>query len=481
MIHWESDYRMLIGGEMAQGEAPPVEVYNPANRRLLAHAPNASRDQLDRAVAAATNSLKTWRRTSMGVRQGALRHMAQVLEDNSTGLARVLTLEQGKPLAAAKWEIQTSVFWLRELAAMSLADEVVEESPDRRVIVTHEPLGVVAAITPWNFPVLLSVWKVAPALLTGNTVLLKPSPFTPLCTLKIGELFREVLPPGVFNVLTGTDRLGGWMTHHAGISKIAFTGSTDTGRQIMSSAATTLKRITLELGGNDAAIVLPDVDPGRVAPMLFWGAFQNTAQFCNAIGRLYVHDDVFDEVLEEFVRYASTIKIGDGLNPDSQLGPLQNEPHFHKIAGFIEDCRRQGYTFALGGEPWQSEGLFAPITIIDRPPDSARVVTEEVFGPVLPILRWSEESDVVNRANSTRYGLGASVWGANLEWVQHIGSQLEAGTVWQNEIHQYSPRQPAAGHKESGVGCENSLHGLREYTNRCTRTLNRVVEIGRSG
>ncbi len=393
---------------------------------------------------------------------------------------RLLTREQGKPRAGAEWEIMGSAIWCREIAKQRLPDEIVEDTADRRVITRFSPLGVVGGIVPWNFPVLLAIWKIAPALATGNTIIVKPSPFTPLCTLKLGEVCRDAVPPGVLNVVSGGDELGQWMTAHPGIAKVAFTGHTDTGKSVMASAAGTLKRLTLELGGNDPAIVLADVDPKKLAPELFWAAFQNNAQFCNSTKRLYVHEDIYDEMLRELVAYAKSVKVGDGAEPDTQLGPIQNQPQYDKVLEYFDDCRRNGHRFAIGGTIDRgATGWYVPVTLVDNPPEDSRVVREEPFGPILPVLKWRDEADVIRRANDTPYGLGASVWGRNLEAVQRIGAQLEAGTVWLNEIHQYSPHQAFGGHKQSGIGCENSLHGLMEYTNWHTITLNKNAGFGR--
>jgi acyl-CoA reductase-like NAD-dependent aldehyde dehydrogenase len=248
----------------------------------------------------------------------------------------------------------------------------------------------------------------------------------------------------------------------------------------MRSAAGTLKRLTLELGGNDPAIVLPDVDARKLAPQLFWAAFQNNAQFCNSTKRLYVHEAVYDEVLKELVAFARTQKVGDGAEADTALGPIQNLPQYEKVMEYFDDCRKNGYRFAIGGEiDTRAKGWFIPVTLVDNPPENSRIVAEEPFGPILPVLKWKDESDVIRRANDTIYGLGASVWGEDLTAVQRIGAQLDAGTVWLNEIHQYSPHQAFGGHKQSGIGCENSLHGLMEYTNWHTITLNKKVGFGR--
>ena len=475
MVDFNADYKMTIGGQLVDAKQT-IKVVNPATGKPLAQAPDASRSQLDEAVAAAKKAFKTWGVSSYEMRHNAVKSIADALEKNSEEFMSLLTREQGKPRAGAEWEVMGSVYWCREMATQHLDDEVLEDSEQRKVYTRFTPLGVVGAITPWNFPILLAIWKIIPALMTGNCIVVKPSPFTPLCTLKLGEIVQGAVPPGVLSVVSGGDELGKWMTAHPDIAKIAFTGSTDTGRHVMRSAADNLKRLTLELGGNDPAIVLPDVNPKEVAPKLFWAAFQNNAQFCNATKRLYVHEKVYDQVLSELVSFIKTIKVGDGSEADTHLGPIQNEPQFHKVLDYFEDCKAHGYKFAVGGDVSKDKGgWFIPVTLVDNPPEDSRIVVEEPFGPILPVLKWKDEDDVVNRANATIYGLGASVWGNDLEAVQRIGARMEAGTVWLNEVHQYAPGQAFGGHKQSGIGCENSLHGLMEYTNWQTITLNKVT------
>jgi acyl-CoA reductase-like NAD-dependent aldehyde dehydrogenase len=473
MTNFNENYLMIIDGQL-QGAAKSFQAFNPATRAVIATVPDASEEQLNAAAAAARRAFGDWRLRPQADRRRALEAIASAIEKHAEEFISLLTKEQGKPRAGAEWEIGGSAIWCREIAKQSLPDELIEETALRRVITRFTPIGVVGAITPWNFPVLLAIWKIAPALATGNCVVVKPSPYTPLCTLKLGEICRDILPPGVFSVITGGDELGKWMTAHPCIDKIAFTGHTETGKQVMRSAAGTMKRVTLELGGNDPAIVLGDVDPKVVAPQLFWAAFQNNAQFCNATKRLYVHEGVYDALLGELVRYTETVKVGNGAAPDTQLGPIQNEPQYRKVLEYFEDCRLNGYRFAVGGSVnANADGWFVPVTLVDDPPDDSRVVAEEPFGPILPVLKWRDEDDVIRRANASRYGLGGSVWGSDLAAVQRIGAQLEVGTVWLNEVHQYSPYQAFGGHKESGIGCENSLHGLMEYTNWQTITLNK--------
>jgi acyl-CoA reductase-like NAD-dependent aldehyde dehydrogenase len=469
---------MTIAGRAATAAAT-LPVYNPATRAVIARAPSATEAQLNEAVAAARDAFRSWGRSSQAERRDALNVVADVLRDSAPSFIELLTREQGKPRSAAEAEISGSIRWCREIAGQQLLDEVVEENPDRHVVTRFSPLGVVGAIVPWNFPVSLAIWKIAPALRTGNCIIVKPSPYTPMCLLRLAELCRDRLPPGIFSVVTGGDELGKLMTAHPGIDKIAFTGNTDTGKHVMRSAAGTLKRLTLELGGNDPAIVLPDVDARAIAPLLFWAAFRNNAQFCNAAKRLYVHAKIYDDVLRELVAYTKTVKVGNGAELDTQLGPLQNEPQYHKVIEYIDDCIRHGYRFAAGGTvDREARGWFLPVTLVDRPPDDSRVVTEEPFGPILPVLTWHQEEEVIARANDSPLGLGASVWGQDVSAVKRIGDRIDAGTVWLNEVHEYSPHQAFGGHKQSGLGCENSLHGLMEYTNTTTVTWKKSASFG---
>ena len=472
MMQFDTNYVMTINGEaVVTKNTQPV--YNPATRAVFAEVPDASKELLDDTVRAARQALEPWRNTPVSQRQSAMEGFADLLEAHSEELMTLLTREQGKPRAGAEFEVLGSVAWIRAIATQSLPDELVEETDERRVITRFTPVGVVGAIVPWNFPILLSIWKIAPALMAGCTLVLKPSPYTPLCDLKMVELAQQAFPPGVLSAVSGGDDLGRWITSHPGINKVAFTGSTETGRHVMRSAADTIKRVTLELGGNDPAIVLPDVDAKAIAPELFWAAFQNNAQFCNVSKRLYIHEDVYDEVRDALVEFIkANIKVGDGTLEDTDLGPIQNSMQYGKVKDYFADCHANGYKFALGGKiDENAKGWFVPVSLVDNPPENSRIVQEEPFGPILPLLKWSDEDDVIARANDTIYGLGATVWGKDLNAVERIGSQLEAGTVWLNEVHQYSPFQAFGGHKQSGLGCENSLHGLMEYTNWQTTTL----------
>jgi aldehyde dehydrogenase (NAD+) len=461
---FDGTYRMLIGGEL-QTSSATFDVINPATEEVFAQAPDASAQDLDRAVAAARAAFPGWAATPMAERKAALSALANAIWANADAFRRLLTLEQGKPQHEAGSEVMGAGYWLQANTTLDLPETVNEDSEERLSITRHIPLGVVGAIAPWNFPMLLAMFKVAPALLAGNTMVLKPSPFTPLTTLKFGELARDILPAGVLNVISGGDQLGPWMTSHPGFDKISFTGSTATGRRVMASAAPTLKRVTLELGGNDAAIVLPDVDVEKIAETLFWAAFTNNGQICIATKRMYIHKDIYEPLRDAIVAYARTVKVGDGSEQGTQIGPINNEPQYKRVLGLIEDARDKGYKFLLGGENSDLPGYFIPITILDNPPEDSRIVQEEQFGPVLPLIKFDDYDDVIARTNASDYGLGGSVWSKDEEKAWTLAQQIQSGTVWVNETQHLSPLSAFGGLKQSGVGVEGGLEGLLEYTN----------------
>jgi len=455
---------MTIGGQAVSG-ATSLEVLNPATGQVIGSAPDCTPEQLDAAVAAARKAFPAWSATPIEKRREALLGIAGVLGGNVEELKRLLTSEQGKPHEGAMGDILGGAYWCQATSTLEIPEKVVEESAERHGITRHVPIGVVGAIAPWNFPIILAMFKVAPALLAGNTVVLKPSPFTPLTTLRMGELLRGVLPDGVLNIVTGGDALGPWMTSHPGIDKISFTGSSATGRKVMASASETLKRVTLELGGNDAAIVLPDVDVAEVAEKLFWAAFGNSGQICIATKRMYVHKDIYEPLKTAIVDYAKTVKMGDGAEQGTQLGPINNKLQYERVLDLIADSKAKGYKFLMGGDVSPAPGYFVPITIIDNPPENSRIVQEEQFGPVLPLLSFDTLEEAIDRANASPYGLGASIWTADEAKALDISSRIAAGTVWINETQHLSPLGAFGGHKQSGLGSEGALEGLLEYTN----------------
>ncbi len=459
----DSDYTMTIDGSSVSSTAT-IEVINPANGTAFASAPDCTADQLDQAVQAARAAFGPWSSTPLEERQALVAKAGAALIAAADGLGPLFTREQGRPLAAAIEEVKGAGQWLQAIAQMSPPVHVIEDSDTQLIETRFVPLGVVCAIAPWNFPVALAVWKIAPALVAGNTMVLKPSPYTPLCTLKMGELLRDIVPPGVLNVVSGGDDLGPLMTAHPGFDKIAFTGSTATGRRVAESAAKTLKRVTLELGGNDAAIVLPDVDLDDVAQKLFFGAFYNTAQVCVATKRLYVHEDIYDQLRDRLIGLARAMKVGSGAEPDSVFGPIQNKRQYDRVRDLIDESRSAGLDLIEGGGVPDNGGYFVPITIVDNPPENARIVQEEAFGPILPMMRFSDVDEVIERANASEYGLAGAVWTRDLAKGRDIAARLQTGTVWVNQNLKLRPDTPFAGHKQSGVGIENGLEGLLEYT-----------------
>ncbi|CAE6488325.1 unnamed protein product [Rhizoctonia solani] len=462
-----------------------TSVFNPATGLHLADVPVLSPHQLDEAVNAAELAFPAWASKTYEQRGSVLLGMADIIETHASDYKELLTSEQGKPHSEAMYEIMGAAHWFREIACLRLPEIIHEDTPEREVVTKHVPLGVAAAIVPWNFPILLAVWKIAPALLAGNTILVKPSPWTPLTTLRIIADLQRVLPPGVLSVVSGDEDLGPLITTHPRIKKIAFTGSIQTGKRIMQDASQNLKRITLELGGNDPMIILPSVNPEAIAPNIFWGAFTNNGQFCIAAKRIYIHNSIYESVRDALVAYARTVVVGDGAQEGTRLGPVQNYKLFNKLREIFEDTKARKCKFALGGDfpqamsdrasnqDTQPCGLFVPIAIVDDPPEDSRVVQDEQFGPIIPLLRWQDEADVIHRANATGFGLGASVWGSDLTQATRIASQIESGNVWVNEIHKFGPTIPGGGHKQSGIGVENGVAGLKEWTNYQTISINK--------
>lgn len=459
-----TDYKNLIDGELVDN-GQWLEVVNPANEEVIGRVPACGKDELDRAVAGARRAFKSWSKTPIDERRALINAMADAIQANFDELFRLLTAEQGKPHQQAQFEIGGAPMMMKAQATLELADVINEDSAQRLSRTRRVPVGVVGGIVPWNFPVLMAVQKIAPALLAGCTIVLKPSPFTPLTTLRIAELWRDIVPAGVVSIITGEDSLGPLITGHPDIDKITFTGSTATGKKIMEGASADLKRITLELGGNDASIVLPDADPKKVAEHLFWSSFSNAGQICVAAKRVYIHEDIYDELSAALADYAKTVVVGDGAQQGTGVGPIQNKKQYERVLELIEDAKDKGYKFLTGGDVDPSgSGYYVPITILDNPPEDARIVAEEQFGPVMPLMKFSTVDEVIARANSSDYGLAGAVWTGNPDKGVEIAEQLETGTVWINEYLHLSPMAPFGGHKQSGFGAEYGVEGLKEFT-----------------
>ncbi len=462
--------RLVINGKKVSTERS-FEVLNPANEKVAGLAPMAGRKDLDDAVQAAQTAFKKWREVPESQRQTACLEIASKIEENAEELAHILTAEQGKPLngLGSRWEIGGAMAWTQYTASLSLPIKVLQDNDEGRVELHRKPIGVVGSITPWNFPVMIAIWHIIPAVLSGNTVVSKPSPFTPLSTLRLVELMNEVLPNGVVNCITGKDELGAAMTVNEGIGKIVFTGSCATGQKIMANSAETMKRLTLELGGNDAGIVLPDVDPKQIAEGLFWGAFINSGQTCAALKRLYVHDNVYDNVCDELVDLARQMKVGEGVNEDVVLGPIQNRKQYDIVDDLVQSAKSKGRVL-LGGDPKEiqqkmgGKGYFYPLTIIADLENGDPLVDEEQFGPVLPIIRYHRIDEAIEKANDNPNGLGGSVWSQDIGEARRIANQMECGSVWINKHGMIQPNAPFGGVKRSGVGVEFAEEGLKEYT-----------------
>jgi acyl-CoA reductase-like NAD-dependent aldehyde dehydrogenase len=418
---------------------------------------------LDSAVAAAKRAFPGWAATPMAERARLVELLADALDARVDEFAALLTAEQGKPLDQAVKEIRGSAFVLRTFAGMRIEPRILRDEGGNRVTEHRTPLGVVAAITPWNFPLILLVNKVGPALVAGNTMVCKPAPTTPLTTCLFGELCRDILPAGVLNVLCDENELGPALTAHPDIAKIAFTGSTATGKKVLAASADSLKRITLELGGNDAAIILDDVDPTQVAGKVFEGAMRNAGQICVAIKRAYVPDALYDDFCDELARLARDMVVDDGANQGAQIGPVQNRLQYEKVSALIEGSKTRG-TVIAGGDPLDRTGYFIAPTIIRDIDDDAPLVREEQFGPVLPVLRYDDVDTLIERVNGTDYGLGGTVWGADLSRAIAIAGRVTSGTVWVNQLMAIDPRIPFRGLKQSGMGTEMGQEGLEEYT-----------------
>ncbi|MDN5937943.1 MAG: aldehyde dehydrogenase family protein [Salinisphaera sp.] len=456
-------FQLLIDGQLVPGDAE-MTVINPATGQPLTQCPRASADQLEAAVAAAKRAFPAWAATPVAERGAALKKLADAIKENGEALGTLLTQEQGKPLKEAGGEVGAAIAFLRHFANLEMPAKVIEDTDRRRVEQRHTPLGVAALIVPWNFPLLVVCGKLGPALLTGNTVVIKPAPTTPLATLFLGELCASIFPPGVVNIVTDQNDLAPLLTTHPDVRKVSFTGSTATGRKVMASSAETIKRITLELGGNDAAIMLDDADVKATARRVFGRAFANNGQVCFAIKRFYVPEAMYDEVVGELVNLASDAVVGDGMDENTRYGPLQNRMQFDKVRGLIDDTRATGGTIAAGGEVTENGGYFIRPTIVRDVTNGSRIVDEEQFGPVLPVIKYRDVDEAVTLANATGYGLGGSVWGADTERAAEVAGRIDAGTVWVNTHQEIAPNIPLAGAKQSGLGVEYAEEGLVEFT-----------------
>ena len=461
-------YPMLINGQPVNtAEQDPV--IDPADGAPFATCARATCGHVDAAMDAAAAAFTSWRKDE-AVRREMLAACSAAIRARLNDFATLLSREQGKPLTAATGEVIGASVWFSYFAKLQLEPEILLDDDKKRVQVLRKPLGVVAAITPWNFPLILLSWKLGPAFLAGNTVVAKPSPYTPLTSLLLAETLREILPAGVLNMLSGGNELGAQIAGHPQARKISFTGSVATGKKIMAVAADDLKRVTLELGGNDPDIVLDDVNPEHILDGLFWGAFQNSGQVCTAIKRLYVHERVYEPIRAGLIARARSVKVGRGLEPDTQLGPINNEMQLGKLTELVADAKRNGATIEVGGTRLERPGYFYPPTIVTGAHAGMRLVDEEQFGTALPLIKYSSLDDALAQANRTHFGLGASVWSSDTARAAAVVQEIDSGTGWVNQHLDITPFAPFGGAKWSGVGYENGRWGYNEFT--AIQTLN---------
>ncbi|MCC6202740.1 MAG: aldehyde dehydrogenase family protein [Gammaproteobacteria bacterium] len=458
-------YPLIVDGQLIT-TGKMLEVHNPADESLVGVCPTADAALLDRAVAAARRALPAWSALPDAERVAKLNAIADLIEQHHAELATLITQEQGKPQngIGANVEAGGAAAWTRVTAGLSLPVETIQDDATGKVTIERRPVGVVGSITPWNWPMLIATWHVMPALRAGCTVVAKPASCTPLSTLRMYELMNTVLPPGVVNIVAGSGEIGDRMARHPGINKIVFTGSTNTGRQVATGAISSFKRLTLELGGNDAGIILPGTTIDPILEKLFWGCFINAGQTCAALKRLYVHESQYEEVVRKLADYAAKVPVGNGLDPNTLIGPLTNKAQRDIVHSFVEDARAKGARVVSGGVLPEGAGFFYPLTVVAGCTDDMLLVREEQFGPAIPVISYQTVDEAIARANAVDVGLGGSVWGDDLDEATRQAVRLECGTTWVNQHGGLNPLACFGGVKASGIGTEFNVDGLKEYT-----------------
>jgi acyl-CoA reductase-like NAD-dependent aldehyde dehydrogenase len=455
-------HKLLIDGHLVSG-ALELDVINPATGKVFEKAPRADKAQAEQAIAAAKRAYPAWAKLTFAERGRFLERWADAVAARRDDFVRLMTEENGKPLAESQVEVSITINTLRYFAKQEMRPRTIRQSKDQVIIQQRYPQGVLAAITPWNFPMVLLMFKVAPALIVGNTVIAKPAPTTPLSSVLLGEVASDILPPGVFQTLVDLNDIGPLLTQHPDVAHVSFTGSTPTGRKVAASASETIKRVSLELGGNDAAIVLDDAIVEDVMPKIFAAATLNAGQVCYAIKRIYVPRSMVDKACEVLVALAKKSKVGDGFDPETTVGPIQNKAQFEKLLGYLDDAQRDGKVLT-GGKPLSRAGYFIPVTVVRDLPNSSRLVQEEQFGPILPVVAYDSLDEAIEMANSTEFGLGGSVWTSNPERGMSVAARMEAGEVWVNQHFSVAFDVAFTGAKQSGYGLQLGVEGLEDVT-----------------
>lgn len=455
-------FQTLIDGAL-KGSDRTLPVINPATLEPLGEAPLAALADIDCAIAGARRAFGDWARADMDRRRALLAAIADAVEADADTLARLLTQEQGKPIAEAQYEVAGTAGVFRATAMLDLPLEVLRDTPQERIVRERSPLGIVAAIVPWNFPLMLMALKVAPALLAGNSVVVKPAPTTPLTAMRFGELCASLVPAGLLNILVGGDDLGAALTGHRDIARISFTGSTATGRKVMASAAANLTRLGLELGGNDAALVLGDADIDRVAPALVHASMMNAGQVCLGVKRIYVHSSLYGDFCDAAAAIADALVVGDGLDPATRVGPVQNAVQWEKAKHYLAIAATDG-RIRSGGKPADRPGYFIRPTIVSDIADDSALVQDEQFCPVIPMLPYSDADDLVARVNAGPYGLAGSIWTSDPPAAFDLARRIDVGTMWVNKFMDLPPDVAVSGAKASGFGMTLGQEGLAEFT-----------------
>ncbi|WP_288436682.1 aldehyde dehydrogenase family protein [uncultured Chryseobacterium sp.] len=436
---------------------------NPSTLEVIGEVANTSREEIDDKIKKAQKAQKRWAARPDAERKEIILKVAEALQQNSKHLAAWITREQGKPLSGpgANFEMQACVGWTQVPASLDVPEEIVFEDETRKDILYRNPIGVVAAVAPWNWPLMIAIWQIIPSLRMGNAVVIKPSEYTTFCTLEMIKVINTVLPEDILQVITGRGEVGSYLTSHPEIGKIMFTGSIATGKKVIEASVKNMARLTLECGGNDAGIILPGFDVSKHTDQLFWAAFLNMGQTCACLKRLYVHENDYEKVVKALADYSSHIPMGDGADEASILGPIQNKMQYDKILDLIRDSEKIGAEFIFTGQKSDLEGYFIPVTLVGNVDNGHRIVDEEQFGPVLPIIQYKTLEEAITKANDSENGLGASVWSDDLNEAQKVAAQLQAGTVWINQHGAIHPLVPFGGAKQSGYGVEFGIEGLK--------------------